>query len=96
MKRCTEPHEHPGVSCDRQYNEIIIPTSDWEAALPKSIYAVMCLSEEHGTCDEARSVHRRLINAYNLHSLPLLRYRITDTDARGVAVGISGFEDITP
>lgn len=76
-----------GAACDRPYTEIVIPTTDWEAALPASIAAVMCL--QGGLCAEARAVHNSLLSAYGITSaqVPLVHYQRTEPEL--------GFADIS-
>jgi hypothetical protein len=75
IRRCNEPSPWPGVSCDRPYNEIVVPTTSWEAALPASVTAVICLRGD--ACAAARDVHLRFVSAYGLSQseVPLVHYR---------------------
>lgn len=60
------------------YNELIWSKADWQARLPNSIQAVMCIRDRND-CTDARSTHASLLHAYGLtrERVPLVFYDVS-------------------
>jgi len=62
------------------YNEVIWMRDVWEAQLPGSIAAVLCI-RDRAQCDDARTVHANFHATYGqsvTEDVPLLFYDVTD------------------